>query len=151
MLTAELPADAPETPDEPTTGNAVTIAMNDAANRTSLTTEKQVWEQNGITVTNDKAASKTNVADYVPARFYQNSNLTVAYPGMTKIEFKCNDYKSTYAPALVATLEAAGYIATADGLVVTLEFESAVDSIVIENLTAQVRFDTITVYVAEAG
>ena len=55
-----------------------TISFADKAQRTTFTTSQQVWQQNGITVTNNKAASTNNVADYAkPARFYAGSNLIV--------------------------------------------------------------------------
>ena len=55
-----------------------TISFADKAQRTVYTTSQQVWEQNGIVVTNDKAASTSNVGDYAnPARFYKNSKVTI--------------------------------------------------------------------------
>ena len=66
------------------------IDFTDKANRTHYSTEQQIWEQNGITITNDKGASTSNVADYFnPARFYKSSTVTIEYPGMTKIVFDC--------------------------------------------------------------
>ena len=59
-------------------GNSAKIEFTDKANRTVYTAEQQVWEQNGITVTNDKAASTTNVGDYAnPGRFYKSSAVTI--------------------------------------------------------------------------
>ena len=55
-----------------------TISFADKAQRTVYTTSQQVWEQNGIVVTNDKASSTSNVGDYAnPARFYKNSKVTI--------------------------------------------------------------------------
>ena len=55
-----------------------TISFADKAQRTVYTTSQQVWEQNGIVVTNDKASSTTNVGDYAnPARFYKGSKVTI--------------------------------------------------------------------------
>ena len=65
------------------------IEFTDKANRTAYSSSQQVWEQNGITVTNDKGASTSNVGDYggegYPARFYKSSTVKIEYPGMTKI------------------------------------------------------------------
>ena len=124
------------------------ISFADVANRVSLSLEQQVWKQNGITVTNDKAASTTDVADYAnPARFYKNSKLTIAANGMTKIVVTCNAYKD-YATALVDSIPAAaGVTVTKDGNVVVIEFASAVNSFVIEALSAgQVRVDSIGIF-----
>lgn len=117
-----------------------TITFDTLDKRTSKTNEQAVWEENGITVTNDKAASTSNIADYVkPARFYQNSNLTIAVDGeITSIVFDCNS--SSYATQLANTL---GVAASEDKVTVTLETPAA--TYVVENLGKQVRMDAITV------
>lgn len=60
--------------------------------RTAYSTSQQVWEQNGIKLTNDKASSTSNVGDYSnPARFYKNSTIVIEAPGnITKIVFVCS-------------------------------------------------------------
>lgn len=133
-------------PVDPDAGNAVTINLGDAANRTSQTTAQQVWAQNGITVTNDKAASTSNVADYVPARFYQSSSLKIEYAGMKKIVFDLNSGKP--ASGLVNSITVGGNIAscTVEGYVVTIELVEAVDSFEIAKLAAQIRVNSISVY-----
>ena len=51
-----------------------TITFDNKTKRTEYSTTKQVWEENGIKVTNNKASSSSNVADYAkPARFYASS------------------------------------------------------------------------------
>ena len=125
-------------------GNSAVLDLTDKANRTSFSTSQQVWEQNGITVTNDKGASTSDVKNYSnPARFYKNSKLTIEYAGMTKIVVTCGS--SSYASALVSSVS--GATATADGAVVTIELASAADSFVIEALSGgQVRVSQIDVY-----
>ena len=55
-----------------------TISFANKAQRTEYSTSKQVWEQNGIVVTNEKASSTSNVGDYFnPARFYKSSKVTI--------------------------------------------------------------------------
>ena len=73
-------------------GTSVTISFADLANRVSCSGEQQVWQQNGITVTNNQGASTSPVNEkyYAPVRFYKNSDVIVEYPGMTMIEFTCN-------------------------------------------------------------
>ncbi len=128
--------------------NSATIDFTDKANRVSYSTEQQVWAQNGVTVTNDKAASTTPVGDYGgegnPARFYASSALTVEYPGMTQIDFHCDDYKETYVTALQSSITEGSV--SVDGTVVTVVLAAPVDSFVIAKLSAQVRVDSITVY-----
>lgn len=128
-----------EAPAEPT---KATISFTDKANRTVFTTSQQVWEQNGITVTNNKASSTNNVADYAnPARFYANSQLIVEYKGMTKITFTCAN--QSYATNLKSSIS--GATATVSGSVVTVVFSAATDSFTIAKLSAQVRVSSIEV------
>ena len=124
--------------------DAVTLSFADKANRTEFTSTKQVWMQNGITLTNDKGSSTSNVADYAnPARFYKSSKITVEYPGMTKIEFECNS--SSYATALKSSITTG--TVSVNGSVVTVQLAAAADSYVIASLTGgQVRMNSLTVY-----
>jgi len=129
-------------------GNSATIDFTDKANRVSYSTEQQVWAQNGITVTNDKGASTSNVGDYggegYPVRFYKSSTVTVEYVGMTQIVFNCDDYKASYPTDLAASISGADV--SVDGTVVTVTLSAPADSFVIEQLAAQVRVGSITVY-----
>ena len=74
-----------------------TISFADKAQRTEYSTSKQVWEQNGIVVTNEKASSTSNVGDYSnPARFYKSSKVTIKcnLGNITKIEISgCGENK----------------------------------------------------------
>ena len=74
------------------TAEEATLSFADRANRTTFTTSQQVWEQNGITLTNNKNEATNNVGDYAkPARFYKNSQLILeTAKGMSKIVFNCN-------------------------------------------------------------
>ena len=127
-------------------GNAYTVSFSDKANRTEFTDDKQVWEQNGVVVTNEKASSTSNVGDYAaPARFYKSSSLTIAKEGMTQIVFNCNTYKSEYATALQESI-GSEYTVTLDGATVTVTLPSAADEFKIATLSAQVRVDSLTVY-----
>ena len=127
-----------------------TLSFSSTANRTSWDTEHQTWEANGITVTNNKGASTSNVADYSnPARFYKSSQLIVAATGILKIEFTCNS--TSYASVLNSSITAAdGVTVAVSGSVVTVTFANPVDSYTITSLTGgQVRMNSVTVYVAE--
>ena len=126
--------------------NCHNLSFSAKANRTEFDTSKQVWQQNGVTVTNNKSASTSNVADYAgPARFYASSQLIVEYSGMTKIIFDCNN--KDYATALVGSIgTVSGVTVTQNNDKVTVVFASAVDSFNIAKLNAQVRMDAIDVY-----
>ena len=132
--------------------NSATISFSNEANRTVLNDSQQVWEQNGIVVTNDKAASSTNVANYYnPVRFYQGSSVKIkcTLGNIKKIEVTCGTYTGKDYPSdLVASV---GSEATADGLVVTITPTASSDTYTIEKLTAQVRVAEITVIYGDEG
>ena len=119
------------------------LSFANKAQRTEYSTSKQVWVQNGITLTNDKAASTSNVADYAnPARFYASSKLTIAVEGnITEIVFTCNS--SSYATALKNSIT--GATVTVSGSKVTVTLDGTSSTFVIAKLSAQVRVNSLTV------
>ena len=144
--------ETPDTPDTPVipdtpTGEGVTISFATTANRTELTDEVQVWQQNGITVTNEKASSTSPIADYSnPARFYKNSSLLIEYPDMVKFVAECNS--ASYATAFAGSISGASV--ETDGQNVTVTLPAVADSFEIAALSGgQVRMNSITVYGAE--
>ena len=142
------PEPEPEPTPTPGTGESATIYFNSTANRVSWDVNSQIWQQNGITVTNNKGQSTSNVADYSnPARFYKSSELVVEYTAaMSQIVFACNN--ASYATALQTSLNAVS--ATVDGNNVTVTLDSAATSFTIASLSGgQVRMDSITVIAAE--
>ncbi|MBE6921010.1 MAG: hypothetical protein E7468_05530 [Ruminococcaceae bacterium] len=129
-----------------------TLSFADKAQRTSFTTSAQIWEQNGITFTNNKG-SGSNIADYAkPVRLYKNSELIVALTEgntITKIEFTCNS--SSYATALNSSI---GNTDThsVSGSVVTVTPAAAANTYTIASLSGgQVRMDSLTVYYTAAS
>lgn len=121
-----------------------TLSFADKANRTVFNTSQQVWEQNGIILTNNKSASTSNVADYAkPARFYKSSQLIIECTSgnITKIEFDCNS--ASYATALVKSIEGQEPVANGDKVTVILDGTSK--SFEVTTLSAQVRVDALTV------
>ena len=143
------PTPDPTPGEDPVVGDTATIDLNNAENRVSFTTEQQVWKANGITVTNDKGASTSNVGDYTsPARFYKSSNLTIAAEkAFTQIVFNCDDYKTTYPTDLQNSITSGSV--SVNGTVVTVTLDSAATSFAITNLAGQVRVDSITVAFAK--
>ncbi|MBQ6832215.1 MAG: hypothetical protein IJO28_06210 [Oscillospiraceae bacterium] len=142
------PTEPPAT--NPSAGGTVEISFADVANRTTYTSQQQVWQQNGITVTNDKASSSTNIGDYAdPARFYKGSQVTIAYPGMTKIVVDAAITSSKdYATPWVDSIAAAGsdnVTATISGEEVTIIFAQPVDSFTVEMSAGQARADKMTI------
>ena len=124
-----------------------TLDFSDVANRTSYSTDEQVWEQNGIKLTNNKASSTSNVGDYsAPARFYKSSSLKIEKAGMKKLVFLCNSYKDTYPTDLQNSVTDTNATVTVDGQTATITFASSVDVFEIATLAGQVRVDSLTVY-----
>ena len=129
-----------------------TLSFANKAQRTEFTTSKQVWEQNGIKLTNDKGSSSSNVADYAnPARFYKSSKITIEAPGnINKIEFTCNS--SSYALALKSSIKDTEAAVSVSGSVVTATPVETSDVFTIASLTGgQVRMNSLKVYYAVGG
>ena len=127
------------------TGSKATISFTDTANRTVFSKTQQVWVQNGITVTNNKSGSSSDVANYSnPARFYMGSELIISYPGITKIEINCKGLGSKYVTGWMNV--PSGATAVNNGGVITVEFRAPVDSLTYTGLTSQSRAYDITVY-----
>lgn len=132
-----------------TTEVTATITFDDTSKRTTFTTSQQIWEENGVTVTNNKASSSSNVADYSnPVRFYKSSELIVdhTYP-INKIEITASS--SDYATALSNSISDNNATVTVSGSVVTIVFTEAVDTFTIASLSAQTRISSMTVYAAQ--
>lgn len=124
-----------------------TLSFANKAQRTTFTTSQQVWEQNGITLTNDKASSTNAVADYAnPARFYAGSKITLDAPGAIKsITFVCNS--SSYATAMKNSVgTVAGAEVTVSGSNVVVSFTKATsEQFIVAKMTAQVRMNSLSV------
>ena len=114
-----------------------TISFADKANRTTYTTSQQVWEQNGITVTNDKASSTTNVGDYAnPGRFYKGSNVKIEAPGaIVSISINVSGLDSKYVTPW----------GTASNGIVTITLDGTSDTYQFTNLSAQARANSMTI------
>ena len=135
-------------PEQEKPENEATLSFSDANNRTSWDNNSQVWSANGITLTNNKGDSTSDIADYTaPARFYKSSELIVKCDhAMSKIDFVCNS--SSYATALLDSITSGN--ATMEGSTVTVTFSSAVSSYTISSLSGgQVRMNKLTVTYAE--
>ena len=129
-----------------------TIDFTDITNRTAYSTEQQVWQQNGITITNDKGDSTSNVGDYggdgYPARFYKGTTVTIQFPRMRRLVVHCEGLDSKYANGWVDSISGHPDVVAAnnDNGVVTILFVSAMDSFTLETLTAQARAYSMDVY-----
>ena len=121
-----------------------TLSFANTSQRTSFSTTQQVWEQNGIELTNTQGSGNNgaHVADYAnPARFYAHSSINILAPGnITKVVFVCSG--ESYAAPME---ESAGNSATSDGTNVTVFLDGSSNTFDIASVTAQVRLSSITV------
>lgn len=135
-----------ETPDpEEPTGNTATITFDDANKRTTTNSERHIWEESGITVTNIKTSSSYALVENVnPVRFYKNSIILVEFSGgnITQIVFDANT--NSYATAMKNSITAGG-TATASSDKVTFIPTTASESFEFTLSGGQVRMDSITI------
>ena len=119
----------------------ITITFDNTSKRTELSTTKQVWTENGITFTNVKGSSTTNVADYSnPVRCYKSSTFTVEYPAMTKVIVYCSSSEySGITEANIGTLSKSGNN-------FTVVFDNSIDSVTLTCGGGQVRISKIEVF-----
>lgn len=125
-----------------------TLTFDNTSKRTVGTEDKQVWKDNGITVTNNKGESITsvNTTNFNPVRFYANSDISVEAPGyITKIEFDCNS--TNYATSLGNSIQDSSV--GLDKVTIILDGTSAIAGPY--KLNAQVRMDAVTVFYTTAG
>lgn len=129
------------------TSTEATLSFASTAQRTSFSSTQQVWEQNGITLTNNQAASTSPVADYAnPARFYANSEIIIEAPGnITQIVFECTENASELKNSV-------GAEATYNENIVTIIPTASSNTYTIAKLSKQVKMSSLTVtYLAESG
>ncbi len=128
--------------------DGVTISFADGTNRTSYSTEQQVWEQNGITVTNNKSSSTSNVRDNVNdghIRCYKGSEVIVEYPAMTALVISAiNNYA-----AWDGSFTDSNATASVSGTTITITFAEPVDSFTFAAMSAQCRATSMTVYTGD--
>ena len=118
-----------------------TLTFDDKAKRTEYTTQIQVWEENGITLTNNKSTSTSNVGDYYkPARFYKSSEVIVKAPAnIVAIEFDCTGIDASYVTPW-ASIDGA----TVSNSIVTFTLDGTSDEYTFKT-PAQLRANSVTV------
>ena len=124
-----------------------TISFVDTSTRTSYSTSQQFWEQNGIKVTNNKAASTTDVGDNSnPVQFNKSSEVIIEYPSMTKLVIDHTGLPAKYTDAWVTSVTVSNATAVSDGNTTTITFATPVDSLIFASMSRQCRAYSMTVY-----
>ena len=125
----------------------VELSFATTNNRDSQTNTQQVWSQNGITFTNNKASSSSNVANYSnPVRLYAKSQVIVGHESgkITQIVFVCNS--ASYATSMNTSIgTVTGATIAVSGSNVTVTFSNAVENFTVASLTAQIRLNSLKV------
>ena len=125
-----------------------TISFGDKAYRTEFSSSKQVWVQNGITVTNNQAASTSPVADYAaPARFYKSSDLTIAYES----EFEMIVITTSGGKCYTGTETITGATLSVSAGKMTLVLDEKATSFTIATLATQIRATEISIFSEGTG
>lgn len=131
-----------------TTPTSATLDTTGTTNRTSYSTTQVVYSANGITYTQDKAASPTDCYDATgtnnATRAFFGSNITIEYTSnITSIVLQC--YGDKCDPG---DLTVAGFTITADATAktVTITFATPGTTFKATNLPKQLRIESITVY-----
>ena len=126
------------------TEETATLSFKDVTQQTSFSSTQQVWEQNGIIFTNNKAESSNDVADFVnPVRCYKNSEIIIdcnALGNIAKVQFKCSS--SAYASVLASSI---GTEATTLETWATLTPTSETKTYTITLSAGQTRISSLTV------
>ena len=124
-----------------------TLDFTNANNCTSIDENKQIWTENGITLTNDKNNSTTSVANYTPAdndpiRCYKNSKITITHTSnkIAQIVFKCSESKYN-----ISIGSSEKYEVNANGNTTTVTFKEPVASYEQVLSSGQVRLNSIEV------
>ena len=122
-----------------------TIDFSNAEQRTELTTQIQIWTNEGLTFTNNKLTGN-NIADYTdPIRIYKNSGIVIEFPEMSKLIIDASGVGNDY--LWDATLTDAGLSFTVENKIYTITFAEAVNSLEL-TCANQVRANSITAIVA---
>lgn len=146
----EEPTPDPEEPDEPTGGTTieetVTISFATTAQRVSQDSNAQIWSNNGLTFTNNKAASSNAVVSNVnPIRVYANSSVTVEHATGTIKSITFAASGSSYVTPLQNSVNTiSGATVTTSGNNVTATFSTPVEICNIAKVTAQFRLTSVT-------
>ncbi len=147
-----IPGTGSDTPVEPPVdSDGVVINLTGNANLVSGSAAQNVFTQNGITVTNDKAESTSDltVQESYAQRFYAKSTVKIEYPGMTKIVIDCDEYSDLKYVKGFDGMTIEGATITRENDIVTIIFAAPTDVFQSTALPSQIRCEKITVYTGE--
>ena len=104
---------------------------------------KQVWEENGITVTNKVTSSSSYMGNYYnPVRFYRNQSLKVEYEEIKAIKIYYTNYIS-------GTLQIEGAAVQKNNYIFTIVFDEVVTEFEIGYLPFQMNVNKMEIFKGE--
>ncbi|MBQ9151565.1 MAG: discoidin domain-containing protein [Clostridia bacterium] len=121
-----------------------TISFADHTLRTEEGENYQIFTNGDFVFTQAQGEARNWNTSYIdPIRLYVGHEVTIAYPGMTKIVIDGNSSKPQ--DGWVDSITDSNATVTVDGTTVTIEFATPVDSFTV-TIVSQVRVNAITVY-----
>lgn len=133
-------------------GATATISVIGTSTMTVKTAAQNVFEQNGVKITNDKASSTNNCIavsnEAYASRFYAGSTIKIEYANMTKIVITLDDgnYNGKTYVAGFDGMDVSGATITRDGATVTIVFDSPVSVFQTTGLASQVRIYSFAIF-----
>lgn len=139
------------------TSETASLSFETDASRVSQSTTQQVWQQNGITFTNDKGSGSNIVDSKKPVRLYKNSVVTIEFPGIIKIDFhseknyeasgeyKASPYRTYLKDSLTAAFPDATITEDEETNLVSLTLATPTDKVQFTCSAGQVRLYSIDV------
>ena len=127
---------------------AATITFANKADRVSQDGNSQVWKQNGVTLTNNKAKSTNPVADYYnPVRCYKGSDVIIEYgKEISKLVITFSGKSNALQTGDSVT---GGTLTVNSTTMSTIVLDPHATSFTLSNLPRQLRITKIEVYVME--
>lgn len=120
----------------------------DKAQRVSYSSTQQVWENDGVTFTNNKGSSTSPVGDYTnPVRMYKNSTVIISATGITQIVLYGSGESKYWTPLEtdLKTVENATVSIDSSNKILTIKFNTPVNSFEFVCKAGQARLGKIVV------
>ena len=136
--------------EEPALENAV-LDLTTKDNRTFYdAADKQVWEQNGIKLTNTKGESTSNVPDKAPFQVNSKGSIIIEGKGIkTIVILVSNTTYGTYFNKILSAVENPNFTYVKSSNTFTITLNEAADIFQLDNITQATAFKTITINPAE--
>lgn len=136
--------------EEPALENAV-LDLTTKDNRTFYdAADKQVWEQNGIKLTNTKGESTSNVPDKAPFQVNSKGSIIIEGKGIkTIVILVSNTTYGTYFNKILSAVENPNFTYVKNSNTFTITLNEAADIFQLDNIPQATAFKTITINPAE--